>query len=219
MAHSARFFITCDFDGTITEADTLDLLVRHFAPGVWEEMEHGLVSGDLTLVQAMREEFRQLRLTEREAVAFVLQHARIREGFWEFRDWVQVGGHELIIVSAGVRTLIDPILDAAGLCGLHVHAGDALFTEDGSLVSFPPSAAVCIDKCGHCKRDTIRAHRPYAGPFVYVGDGYSDFCPARDADIIFARTSLADHLRAEGVRHHPFDDFQQVVRTLEEHDR
>jgi 2,3-diketo-5-methylthio-1-phosphopentane phosphatase len=164
----------------------------------------------------MREEFRRLCLSEREAVAYVLERAQIRAGFREFCEWDGVNGHELVIVSAGVRTLIDPILDSAGLCGLHVHAGEALFTRDGSLVSFPPTTQSCVDRCGHCKRDTIRAHGPFSGPLVYVGDGYSDFCPAGDADIIFARASLARHLGAEGAPYHAFDDFFQIVAVLEQ---
>ena len=214
MADPPRYFITCDFDGTITVADTVDLLVQRFAPGIWEAMEESLVSGSLTLTEVMEQEFGNLRVTEREAVAYVLEHARIREGFAEFLDWVTAGRHELIVVSAGIRTLIDPILASVGLCGLHVHAGDALFTREGSLVCFPPATADCVDLCGHCKRDTIRAHAPFPGPHVYVGDGYSDFCPARDADIVFARGSLADHLDGEGVAYHPFEDFLDVLSVL-----
>ncbi|HZK49652.1 MAG TPA: MtnX-like HAD-IB family phosphatase [Thermoleophilia bacterium] len=215
MGDPPRYFITCDFDGTVTSEDTLDLLVQRFAPGVWETMESGLLSGELSLTQVMEEEFRRLRVTEREAVEYVLGRARVRDGFAEFVRWAADRGHELVIVSAGIRTLIDPILAAAGLPYLHVHAGDALFTTEGALVCFPPSTAQCIDQCGHCKRDTILAHAPFPGPLVYVGDGYSDFCPTRQADIVFARASLATHLRGEGIFFHPFDDFHTIVSTLE----
>lgn len=215
MGDTPRYFISCDFDGTITSQDTLDLLVQRFAPGVWEAMEAGLASGDVNLIEAMEEEFRQVRVTEREAVAYVLEHARLRGGFPEFVTWVEERGHELVVVSSGIRTLIDPILTAAGLCRLHVHAGDALFGPEGTLVSFPPSDADCIGRCGHCKRDTILAHRPFPGPRVYVGDGFSDFCPARESDVVFARATLASHLEAEGIAFHPFDHFDDVIAVLE----
>ena len=210
-----RYFIACDFDGTITDEDTLDLLVQRFAPGVWESMEAALLSGELSLTQVMEEEFRQVRVTEREAVDYVLSRARVRHGFAEFVEWTSAQGHELVIVSAGIRTLIDPILAAAGLPYLHIHAGDALLTTEGALFSFPPSSADCLDECGHCKRGTIRAHEPFPGPLVYVGDGFSDFCPAREADIVFARASLATHLEGEGVHFHPFEDFDTVTSVLD----
>jgi len=215
MGGPLRYFITCDFDGTITNEDTLDLLVRRFAPGVWQAMEVGLLSGELSLTQAMQEEFRQVRVSERRAVDYVLSRVRVREGFADLVEWASARRHELVIVSAGIRTLIDPVLAAAGLPYLHIHAGDALFTAEGALLSFPPSPAECIDGCGHCKRDTIRAHAPFPGPLVYVGDGYSDYCPAREADIVFARASLANHLEGEGVSFYPFEDFHTVVSTLD----
>lgn len=214
MGGPLHYFIICDFDGTITTEDTLDLLVQRFAPGVWEAMEIGLLSGELTLTQAMEEEFRQVRVTEREVVEYVLGRVRMRDGFVEFVEWASAHGHELVVVSAGIRTLIDPILAAAGLPYLHTHAGDALFTPEGALLSFPPSPAGCTDDCGHCKRETIRAHAPFPGPLVYVGDGYSDFCPARDADIVFARDSLATHLEGEGMPFHRFEDFHAVMSIL-----
>ena len=100
MAAPLHYFIVCDFDGTITTEDTLDLLVQRFAPGVWEAMETGLLSGELTLTQAMEEEFRQVRVTEREVVEYVLGRVRMREGFAEFVQWASAHDHELVVVSA-----------------------------------------------------------------------------------------------------------------------
>ncbi len=210
-----RLFIACDFDGTVTERDTLGMVVHRYAPHVWESVDDRLRGGQITLLEAMREEFRQVRASEGEVVEFILANARLREGFQEFVRWVEVGRHELVIVSAGFRTLIDPVLAAAGLSHLHVHAGDALFTPRGTSLSFPPSTADCIDACGHCKRETIAAHRPFPGPFVYIGDGYSDRCAILDADIIFARGELARFLEEENVAHHVFDTFRDVIRELE----
>lgn len=215
MAAPLHYFIVCDFDGTITTEDTLDLLVQRFAPGVWETMEKGLLSGELTLTQAMEEEFRQVRVTEREVVEYVLGRVQMRGGFGEFVQWASAHHHELVVVSSGIRTLIDPILAAAGVPYLHTHAGDALFTREGALLAFPPSPVGCSDDCGHCKRETIRAHAPFPGPLVYVGDGFSDFCPSREADIVFARDALATHLEGEGIRFHRFEDFHEVVSILE----
>ncbi|MBU2602011.1 MAG: MtnX-like HAD-IB family phosphatase [Actinobacteria bacterium] len=216
MADGVKYFIACDFDGTVTEEDTLDLLVEHFAPGVWEIAEAGLKAGTLTLNQAMIDEFRNVRVSERDAVEYVLRTAELRAGFEEFVRWAAEAGHELVIVSAGFRVLIDAVLARAGRAHLHVHAGDALFTTQGTTFWFPPSSADCIEECGHCKRDTIAAHAPFPGPLVYIGDGYSDRCPAQAADIVFARRSLAEHLDREGVPYHHFEDFHSVVRVLDE---
>lgn len=208
------FFIACDFDGTVTEKDTLELVVQRYAPEAWEAVEGRLRAGEMSLLDAMRDEFRHVRAAEAEVVRYVLHHAKLRAGFTEFVRWVERGGHTLIIVSAGFRSLIDPILAAAGLSHLHVHAGDALFTPLGTSLSFPPSSAECIASCGHCKRETIAAHGPFPGPVVYIGDGYSDRCAIQDADIVFARGELARFLAAEGVPHYAFVTFTDVTTTL-----
>ncbi|MCJ7796685.1 MAG: HAD-IB family phosphatase, partial [Thermoleophilia bacterium] len=119
-----RFFIACDFDGTITERDTLDLVVRRYAPGVWDSVEVRLRAGEIDLSEAMREEFDHVRAREADVVAHVLAEAGVRRGFREFVRWIEDEGHRLLVVSAGFRSLIDPVLAAAGLSHLHVHAGD-----------------------------------------------------------------------------------------------
>jgi 2-hydroxy-3-keto-5-methylthiopentenyl-1-phosphate phosphatase len=216
LDRGGRLFIACDFDGTITERDTLDLVVHQYAPEVWDAVEVKLRRGDVSLLAAMEEEFRNVRAREAEVVAFVLECAALRAGFAEFVSWVGQEGHDFVVVSAGFRSLIDPVLAAASLPYLHVHAGDALFTTRGTLLSFPPSSAACIETCAHCKSETIAAHGPFAGPVVYIGDGYSDRCGAENADIIFARRELARYLSEEGVAYRPFEDFFEVRRVLEE---
>ncbi len=215
MAPRPHLFIVCDFDGTVTTEDTLDLLVGHFAPGAWERAEAGLRSGRMSLLQAMEEEFREVRAGEDEVLAFIRHHAVVRPGFAEFVRWAEDEGHRLVIVSAGFRVVIDAVLADAGLGHLHVHAGDAHFSRTGTQVSYPPSSAPCADRCGICKTETIEAHGPFEGPVVYVGDGYSDRCAAREADLVFARQGLAEYLAAEGVPFLPYEDFYDVLAALQ----
>jgi 2-hydroxy-3-keto-5-methylthiopentenyl-1-phosphate phosphatase len=54
--------------------------------------------------------------------------------------------------------------------------------------------------------DRLAAGRQIA----YVGDGWSDRCAAKAADLVFARGTLAEHLAAEGVPFQPFDDLFDV---------
>jgi 2-hydroxy-3-keto-5-methylthiopentenyl-1-phosphate phosphatase len=209
------YFIVCDFDGTITTRDTLDLIVHHWAPEVWEMAESRLRTGDMDLAQAMVEEFRAVKANEREVLDFVLAESEVRAGFTEFVAWVEEGRHELVVVSAGFRIIIDAILARAGLSHLHVHAGDALFTSHGAVLSLPPAPPGCAAPCSHCKSETIAAHAPFPGPVVYIGDGYSDRCPAEEADLVFARDGLADYLDGLDISYRPYETFYDVVAELD----
>jgi 2-hydroxy-3-keto-5-methylthiopentenyl-1-phosphate phosphatase len=52
-------------------------------------------------------------------------------------------------------------------------------------------------------------------PLVYIGDGVSDRCAARMADLVFARADLARDLAADGLPFVRFEDFVEVRERLE----
>jgi 2-hydroxy-3-keto-5-methylthiopentenyl-1-phosphate phosphatase len=46
-----------DYDGTITDLDTFDVLVRHYAgDAAWQAIEESLQRGDVTLREALQTE-------------------------------------------------------------------------------------------------------------------------------------------------------------------
>ena len=69
--------------------------------------------------------------------------------------------------------------------------------------------------CASCKRNSVLRSIPPEALIVYIGDGYSDFCAADHADIIFAKRHLAAYCNRNRLPHYPFlpcrctDDFAQ----------
>ena len=49
---------------------------------------------------------------------------------------------------------------------------------------------------------------------VFAGDGTSDLCPAREADYVFARDSLAKACTREGISFRPFNGFGEIQRFI-----
>lgn len=49
---------------------------------------------------------------------------------------------------------------------------------------------------------------------VYIGDGYSDFCPAQSADIVFAKTKLYEHCLKVGKDAYYFTEFGDVLKQI-----
>ena len=68
--------------------------------------------------------------------------------------------------------------------------------------------------CPVCSEPCKRALVASNGPFVYVGDGYSDRCVALAADRVFAREGLADYLDEQGVPYERFDTLLDVGAAL-----
>jgi 2-hydroxy-3-keto-5-methylthiopentenyl-1-phosphate phosphatase len=207
-----RALIVVDFDGTITERDTLVQIVQAQAPEVFEQVEADLDAGRITLRECIRREFEAVRGEHDQIVAEAVSRARVRAGFAALVTAAQAAGDRVVVVSSGFESIIKPVLAKAGVPPVEVVAHEVRFAPGGSLVEFRhgQSCAVCDQEC---KRSVVEALRDDAD-VVYIGDGYSDRCAALAADRVFARRELAEYLDGDGVGYEPFEDFVSVRAAL-----
>ena len=212
LSDQGAWLIVVDFDGTITEQDTLDWLVRRNAPEVYDDVERALLAGEITLHECIRREFEAIRGDHDTIVAEAVAAARVRPGFAELVGSAQQRGDRVVVVSSGFEEVIRPVLEASELDGLEVVANRVRFSPQETLVEFRHGdpCPTCGQECKRSVVDTMRNGRPVA----YVGDGYSDRCAALVADRRFARRGLARYLEGEGVGYLPFDDFYDVAAGL-----
>jgi 2-hydroxy-3-keto-5-methylthiopentenyl-1-phosphate phosphatase len=210
-----NLLIACDFDGTITQNDTLHLIVgRYGEPGLWQAIEPRLRAGEVTLEEAMQEEFAAVRATPEQVRELVLRDAGLRPGFREFVAWVRARGHRLVVLSSGFRSVIDAVLGQFGLGDLEVTSHEARFSADGCTLVWGDRGERCAECGRRCKRHDVRV-RLAGEHLVLIGDGVSDRCVARMADLVFARAHLARDLALDGVPFIPFEDFVEVREELE----
>jgi 2-hydroxy-3-keto-5-methylthiopentenyl-1-phosphate phosphatase len=206
-----RVLLVLDFDGTLTDRDTLDLLAHRFAPGRFETAEAHLEAGEWSLHDVIRYEFEGMHVDEAEVLDVLRREVRLRAGAAELVDFCQERFVDAVVVSSGFHELIEPFLVWNGL-SLPVVAHHVAFARDGTTVEFL-ERDVC-GRCGEpCKRVELSA-LARGRNVAYAGDGYSDRCGAAAADLVFARASLAEHLRREGVAFTPFDDLYDVRAGL-----
>ncbi len=200
-----RARLVLDWDGTCTVVDTLWLLLEEFGDyDVFRRAGEQLRAGEISYRQLMELEFSTVKGAELAAVnAWLADHAEIRPGFHEL-----VERHDPLVLSSGFEELIRPLL-ARERVEVELIANRVDPRPDGWRVIWnrEQPCEICGDWCK-------RAGLP-PGPFVYVGDGYSDRCPSLAADRIFARAGLAEYLEAEGAPYEPFEDLQDVLRALE----
>jgi 2-hydroxy-3-keto-5-methylthiopentenyl-1-phosphate phosphatase len=204
--------IVVDFDGTITEHDTLVQIVRAQAPDVFDQVEADLDAGRITLRECIRREFQAVRGEHDQIVADAVERARVRAGFAELVAAARAAGDRVVVVSSGFEAIIRPVLARAGVPPVQVVAHEVRFAPGGSVVEFRHGrpCRVCDQEC---KRSVVEAMRGDA-QVVYIGDGYSDRCAALAADRVFARRELAAYLDADGVGYEPFEDFVSVRAAL-----
>jgi 2-hydroxy-3-keto-5-methylthiopentenyl-1-phosphate phosphatase len=211
-----RFFIAIDFDGTITQRDTLHLIVDRFGDRtVWDRLTPDVMAGRVSVEEAMQAEFATVRATPEEVLGLVREHAGVREGFEPFVEWARGAGHQVRVLSNGFRIVIADTLGRLGLSDLAVDCHDAEFTPYGTRLIWTDRG----ERCGLCNRPCKRhdlAQVREGLPVAYLGDGVSDRCVCGAADVVFARAELADWLREAGRSFIPFETFDQVRVRLEE---
>ena len=195
----ARLALVIDWDGTVTERDTLHMTIERFGDlAAFEALEEEL-GRTLTLDEVIAAEMATITAPLEEVVAWLVAHVRIRRGFREL-----VEAWDPFIVSAGFHELIEPILEREGVAA-RVSANRVAADPLGWRASFAerPPCAVCGERC---KRGTVVG----LGPFAYVGDGVSDRCVSLAAEERFARGGLARWLDEQGVGYLPFRDLRDV---------
>jgi len=203
--------LAIDFDGTLTDHDTLDLICQTWAPDAWREAEEGLTWGRWTLEQVIEHEFAAVAASREEVLALVHERVALRPGLPALLETCVQRFVEPVVVSSGFTTLIQPVLLDHGI-DLPIVAHDAVFTPEGATVTF--RARADCGSCGErCKRDEV-LRRADGRTLAYVGDGWSDRCAALAADLVFARAGLARFLDDEGVSYLPFEDFDDVREGL-----
>lgn len=198
-----RLALVLDWDGTITERDTLHMAIERFGDvDVFRRME-AAIGRRLTLREVIAAEMATISAPLEDVRDWLLEHVRVRPGLAEI-----VASHDPLIVSAGFHELIAPVLAREGVAA-RVVASHVVPDPGGWRCVFPdePVCTVCGE---HCKRVAVQGLEPFA----YVGDGVSDRCVSLAAERRFARAGLALWLEAQGAPFEPFDDLHDVADAL-----
>ena len=196
--------VVLDWDGTVTERDTLHMAIERFGDlDVFRQLE-AQIGRELTLNEVIGIEMATISAPFADVLAWLLDTVTVRPGLAEL-----VAAYDPLIVSAGFRELIEPVLEREGVAAAVV-ANRLEPGPDGWRAVFL-ERDVC-EVCGEpCKRVALAGGAPYA----YVGDGISDRCVSLAAERIFARDGLARWLDERGTAYEAFDDLHDVRLALD----
>jgi len=210
-----------DFDGTITRADVGNSFFLTFGGPVCEKIVEEYQSGKITAQECFRRELAEIGTIDRRAVDAFIGEQEIDPSFPRFVQFCRAQGIPCSIVSDGLDHYIARILEANGVAGvpffsnvLRLSPPDAHGRSIPTL-EFPYPDTDC-GTCACCKRNIIVTHAGDDDIIVYVGEGYSDQCPVRYADIVFAKDSLQAYCQRENISYHLYRTFDDVVARLEE---
>lgn len=200
-----------DFDGTITDVDTFDALVRAVAgDAAWDAIDEPLLAGEITLREALRRQSAAVRLSRDETLAFMVTNANVDPAFGPFVDAVRAHAGAIRVVSSGIATVINDALERAGV-EVEVIANDVDFAPSGWTMTFVDPSDNGHDKAAHVRAAKARGVRT-----VYIGDGISDFAAAVVADERFAKAgrALERYCRERDIPCASFTSFDEIRARL-----
>jgi HAD superfamily phosphoserine phosphatase-like hydrolase len=211
-APSAPWAVFVDYDGTITDLDTFDVLVRRVAgPGPWHDIERRLICGEITLRAALAEEASYVRETLDDADARLLAEITFDRSFVDFAAHCEQAGIPLTVLSSGIEPLIRRMLARHGLPHLPVIANAVEVKAEGWRIHFRDDGPNGTNKAG-----IVAAAKAAGAKTVFIGDGRSDFEAALCADVRFAKRgrALERYLASEALEFTPFERFSEVLTAI-----
>jgi 2,3-diketo-5-methylthio-1-phosphopentane phosphatase len=215
-AKKPRMLILCDFDGTISTVDMGNEILNRFTDKGWEEIDRAYCAGEIGSRVAYTQVAPLFTGSKSQMLEFVSSREKIDPHFLEFYRFCQTKGVDLKIVSDGLDFYIDAILKRNNLHDIEFFSNVTVFRNDNKLsIEFPRMNDKC-EKCGTCKKGVLRDYRSNYDRVIYVGNGYSDVCPAKDADLVFAKEVLYEKCRQDGTACVHYENFRDILIYLDE---
>jgi 2,3-diketo-5-methylthio-1-phosphopentane phosphatase len=195
-----RYAVFIDFDNTITTRDVFDGIVAGFsADERWKVLEKDWKAGRIGSKECLERQLKGVRVTRRRLDSY-LSKVRLDPYFRRLFRLLRSKRVKTIILSDNFDYILKAILFKKGFKDAKIFSNRVRLADSSLVPDFPLRDAQCL-KCAHCKRNTMFANISEGETTVYIGDGLSDLCPSRYADIVFAKGSLAGYLRREKKPH------------------
>jgi len=211
--------VFCDFDGTVCLQDVGEQFFLKYAGEKAKQSIQRLLKDKITMQQWLTELFEAIpSISQEEYFNFVDQFI-VDPRFIEFVRFCKTQEIPIMVLSDGQDAYIERVLANADLKKVPFFANHTEFLSVNGrnkiAVSFPHTDAEC-NLCGNCKRNHILNASADDDIIVYVGDGYSDRCPVKYADFVFAKQQLVKHCQEQNITYFEFNHFGDVQAKMEE---
>ena len=202
-----------DFDNTIATCDVFDNMLLLFSrDDRWVELEKRWKSGRIGSKTCLEGQLRGMGLN-RESLDAYLPKIKLDPYFKRLYRFLQAKKVKTVILSDNFDYILNRVLKANGIKKLKVFANKLSFTRNKIITDYPFKNKDC-QICAHCKTKNLLAKSPKGSIIIYVGDGASDVCPAKYANLVFAKDSLLRHFKDSKLDYIAFHNLKDVFIYL-----
>ena len=204
-----------DFDNTMTTSDVLfDVIERFSINNHWMTLEKQWLDGQIGTKECLEGQLKNVRISKNTLYRF-LKKAELDPHFHQLLALLVQEGIKPVILSDNFTCIIEWILEYHGIKDLKVYGNGLRFYRNHIIPSFPYDNPFCLS-CAHCKKIHLTKDKTENKLIVYVGDGRSDFCPARVSDIVFAKDNLLRFMTREELPYIAYKNLGDVHHYFQE---
>jgi len=208
-----KTLVQCDFDGTVTEEDTSFFLLDAFAQGDWRRLLREYKEHRISVGEFNTKAFAMVKDDKPTLLEALKGKVKVRTGLHELVNYCLKKGFRLVIVSNGLDFYIKAVLKDLGLENIEVHAAQASFHPEGMKVQYVGPDGKRLED--GFKEAYIKSFLKLGYRVIYIGNGDSDFAPAKYAHYVFATGDLLAYCKDNNLKYKPFENFIDVVRDID----
>ncbi len=208
----------CDFDGTITVGDVVDILLEQLADPQWRDIEKRWEEGEIDDCQCMSRQIALIRGNWQDIVR-VLDTIEMDAHFKSFVEQCNQIDIPIYIGSNGLDRVINYFFAREGVKVKDIWSYRLIESNRQWSLEFPadkprsicqaPNSVAC--KCALLDSHLNRVENNYR---IVIGDSRSDFCWVQKADFVFAKSKLAQYCADSDINHARFTDFADISKYL-----
>ncbi len=206
--HRSKRIVFCDFDGTITVAETFVAMISRFAPEVSALVLPEIYAKRVTLRQGVRQMLESIPSSSYSEIVKFARTQPIRAGFVEFLDFLKTEQIPIIIVSGGLHCMVEAVLTP------YIDRIQAIYAIDLDT-SLPYLQVNSRYESGTemvAKAEIMASYD--ADETIAIGDSITDWNMALAASLVFARPPLTDYLDEHQKPYTPWNDFIDIRDDL-----
>jgi 2,3-diketo-5-methylthio-1-phosphopentane phosphatase len=212
----AKLVVLCDFDGTITEIDTVEFLLDRFAAGNWRIFDRQFEIGKISLEETLESELSLVKASHDKILKELEGVVTFRPHFKELVKYCFTKHVPFKIVSAGLDFVISHFLESKDMLKyVELYAPKTEFSNGAIRLTFPK---LFYETSINFKHDLVKYYRNHSKIVIYIGNGMGDFDAAANADYSFAvkNSKLEKMCQERNIECRSILDFQEVVKAIKD---
>ncbi len=217
MKDELSYLVFTDFDGTITRNDIGNTMFKFFGNSgesaeAFRESREGIIS----VQESWQRSCATVESLSLTAFDSFVERQEIDTGFHRFEQYCSSKSIPIHILSDGFDLYIRHVLQREQLGHLPFYSNELVIEPGGTITPrFPYADEECV-MCANCKRNHLLTKSGDENVIVYIGNGYSDQCPSKYADVVFAKGTLLRYCERKNITYHRFESFDDVLSKFKE---